>query len=131
VMSAKENVMFALRMNGNYRSAAARSARAEECLRMVGLGQRIAHMPTELSGGERQRVAIARAIAHAPKILFADEPTAQLDTNTGLQVAKIFRDLTEQEGVTVVFTTHDMGLTVIGDQVYELSDGRVVREETR
>ena len=84
------------------------------------------HMPQELSGGEQQRVAIARAIAHRPKVLFADEPTAELDTNTGLQVVKIFKELSKAEGVTIVMTTHDTGLMEIGDKVYELEDGEVV-----
>ena len=87
------------------------------------------HMPQELSGGEQQRVAIARALAHSPKVIFADEPTGALDTVTGLQVVKIFKELTEKEGVTIVMTTHDTGLMEIGDVVYELEDGEVVHGE--
>ena len=93
---------------------------------MVGLAQRMNHMPQEMSGGEQQRVAIARAIAHRPQVIFADEPTAELDTNTGLQVVKIFKDLIEAEGVTLVMTTHDTGLMDVGDQVYELEDGKIL-----
>ena len=93
---------------------------------MVGLGGRMHHMPQELSGGEQQRVAIARAIAHRPKIIFADEPTAELDTNTGLKVIKIFKDLIQEEGVTIVMTTHDTGLMELGDKVYQLEDGELV-----
>jgi putative ABC transport system ATP-binding protein len=85
------------------------------------------HLPQELSGGEQQRVAIARALAHNPKVIFADEPTAELDTNTGLQVVKIFKDLIELEGATVVMTTHDPGLMEVADKVYELEDGEVVK----
>ena len=92
----------------------------------MGLAQRAGHLPQELSGGEQQRVAVARAFAHRPKVLFADEPTGALDTNTGLQVVKIFRDLCAQEGVTVVMTTHDPNLMEIGDAVYELEDGELV-----
>ena len=123
MMTAYENVEFALRLakyKGDWK------ARVEECLKMVGLGGRMHHMPQELSGGEQQRVAIARAIAHRPKILFADEPTAELDTNTGLQVIKIFKDLIEEEGVTIVMTTHDTGLMELGDKVYQLEDGELV-----
>lgn len=123
MMTAYENVEFALRLSkfpGN------RKQRTEECLKMVGLGSRMHHMPQELSGGEQQRVAIARAIAHKPKIVFADEPTAELDTNTGLQVLKIFKDLTAMEGVTIVMTTHDTGLMELGDQVYQLEDGELI-----
>ena len=71
-------------------------------------------------------MAIARAIAHRPRVIFADEPTGELDTVTGLQVVKIFKDLTAQEGVTIVMTTHDVGLMEIGDAVYELEGGEVV-----
>ena len=122
MMNARENVEFALRLarvRGNL------SARAMECLRLVGLDKRANHMPQELSGGEQQRVAIARAIAHRPSVLFADEPTGELDTNTSLRVVKIFKDLIEAEGVTIVMTTHDTGLMEIGDCVYEIEDGEI------
>lgn len=121
MMTAYENVEFALRIAGYPISK--QKARAEECLRLVGLSSRMHHMPQELSGGEQQRVAIARAISHSPAIIFADEPTAELDTNTGLQVVKIFRELVNKEGITVVMTTHDVGLMDIADCIYELEDG--------
>ena len=123
MMSAYENVEFSLRLSkyeGDWK------ARVEECLKMVGLGSRQHHMPQELSGGEQQRVAIARAIAHKPRVIFADEPTAELDTNTGLQVIKIFKDLIESEGITIVMTTHDTELMKLGDVVYQLEDGELV-----
>ena len=123
MMTAYENVEFALRLAGIREN---RRQRAEECLKMVGLGARMGHMPQELSGGEQQRVAIARAIAHRPQVIFADEPTAELDTNTGLQVMKIFRELTETEGVTFVMTTHDTGLMDLGDKVYQLEGGELI-----
>lgn len=126
MMTAYENVEFLLRLAkypGNKRK------RAEECLKLVGLGQRMHHMPQELSGGEQQRVAIARAIAHKPRIIFADEPTAELDTATGLQVMKIFRELIQKEGVTIVMTTHDMGLLEIADCIYHLEDGEIINEK--
>ena len=123
MMSACENVEYALRMA---RSREKRTERAVECLKMVGLGQRMQHIPQELSGGEQQRVAIARALAHRPKIIFADEPTAELDTVTGLQVVKIFKELCEKEGVTIVMTTHDTGLMEVGDAVIELEDGEQI-----
>ena len=100
-----------------------------ECLRLVGLDKRAGHMPQELSGGEQQRVAIARAIAHRPSVLFADEPTGELDTNTSLRVVKIFKDLIEAEGVTIVMTTHDTGLMEIGDCVYEIEDGEIAHAD--
>ncbi len=128
MMTVYENVEFALRLS-NYKGD--RKKRVEECLHLVGLGKRAQHMPQELSGGEQQRVAIARAIAHAPQVLFADEPTAELDTATSLAVIKLFKDLVEKQGVTIVMTTHDMSLMDAGDMVYTLTDGSVdaVEEE--
>jgi len=126
MMTAYENVEFILRINGY--PAKERRKRAESCLERVGLGSRMTHLPPELSGGEQQRVAIARAIAHNPKVIFADEPTAELDTNTGLQVVKIFKDLIEFEGATIVMTTHDPGLMDVADKVYELADGEVINQ---
>ncbi len=126
MMTAYENVEFLLRLA---KEGGSKKKRAEECLKLVGLGQRMHHMPQELSGGEQQRVAIARAIAHKPKIIFADEPTAELDTATGLQVMKIFKELISKEGVTIVMTTHDMGLLDIADCIYHLEDGEIVDEE--
>lgn len=123
IMTAYENVEYALRLS-NY--SGDRAERVTECLKMVGLGGRMHHMPQELSGGEQQRVAIARAIAHKPEIIFADEPTAELDTATGLQVVKIFKELVEKETVTVIMTTHDVGLMEVGDRVYELKDGEII-----
>lgn len=123
MMTACENVMFPLRMAG-YKGD--RQKRAQEALKILGLANRMNHMPQEMSGGEQQRVAIARAIAHRPKILFADEPTAELDTNTGLAVIKIFKELIEKENVTIVMTTHDTEIMKLGDRVYHLEDGELV-----
>ena len=126
MMTVYENVEFALRLS-NYKGD--RKKRVEECLHLVGLGKRAQHMPQELSGGEQQRVAIARAIAHAPQVLFADEPTAELDTATSLAVIKLFKDLVEKQGVTIVMTTHDMGLLEIADCIYHLEDGEIINEK--
>lgn len=123
-MSAYENVEFGLRVAGF--NAKLRKRRAEECLNMVGLGKRLHHRPHELSGGEQQRVAIARAIAHKPRLVFADEPTAELDTLMGLQVVKVFKSLVEKEGLTLVMTTHDPSMMEIADRVYTLEDGELV-----
>ncbi len=126
LMSAYENVEFALRVAGYDKKK--QKQRAEECLDFVGLAKRMNHRPHELSGGEQQRVAIARAIAHNPKVLFADEPTAELDTQMGLQVLKVFRDLVAKEKLTVVMTTHDPNMMELADHVYTLEDGEVVDE---
>ena len=126
MMTAYENVEFILRINGF--PTRDRKKRVEDCLERVGLASRMSHLPSELSGGEQQRVAIARAIAHRPKVIFADEPTAELDTNTGLQVVKIFKDLIDLEGTTIVMTTHDPGLMDVADKVYEIADGSLTGE---
>lgn len=120
-MSAYENVEFAMRIAGT--PAAERKERALESLDNVGLLKRAHHRPQELSGGEQQRVAIARAIAHRPKIIFADEPTAELDTTMGLYIMKTFKELIEKEGITIVMTTHDPSMMEIADVVYTLQDG--------
>jgi len=127
LMSAYENVEFGLSIAGY--DPAKRKERAEECLAFVGLHKRMNHRPAELSGGEQQRVAIARAFAHRPKVIFADEPTAELDTAMGLQVMKVFRDLVEKEGVTVVMTTHDPNMMELGDNVFTLEDGEIIDQE--
>lgn len=125
IMTAYENVEFALRMAGQCKDKAAVKKRVTECLEMVGLGNRMYHMPQELSGGEQQRVAIARAIAHRPRVVFADEPTAELDTQAAACVMDIFRTLVTQEDITVVMTTHDIGLMDAGDLIFLLEDGEL------
>lgn len=126
MMTAYENVEFGLRVSGRYKNGAERKDRAEHMLSMVGLSQRMRHLPQELSGGEQQRVAIARAIAHHPKIILADEPTAELDTTLGLQVIKVFRELVDTEGVAILMTTHDPGLQELADKLYEIEDGELI-----
>ena len=83
------------------------------------------HRPGELSGGEQQRVAIARAISHKPKLIFADEPTAALDTPTGLAVMNLFKELVRSDGLTIVMTTHDTAMMEQCDVVYTLDDGLI------
>lgn len=121
-MTAFENVEFALRLAGF--PAGERAVRANECLAAVGLEKRTRHMPAELSGGEQQRAAIARAICHNPKIIFADEPTAELDTVTGLAVMRLFRDLVKDGSFkhTIVMTTHDEAMMESADRVYEMNN---------
>lgn len=127
MMSAFENVEFGLRVAG-VTPRGEWKKRTEECLNLVGLGKRMNHKPDELSGGEQQRVAIARAIAHTPDIIFADEPTADLDTHMGLQVVKLLKSLVELQGLTVVMTTHDPSMIEVADCVYTLADGEIVHE---
>ena len=122
IMSAYENVDFGLKL-AEYEGD--RDARIKEVLGIVGLSKRMNHMPAQMSGGEQQRVAIARAVAHRPKIVFADEPTGALDTASGLAVMKLFRELVDKEGITIVMTTHDPNLMQLGDMVYEMEDGEL------
>lgn len=126
-MTAFENVEFALRLTSlPYKE---RIERAKQSLVQVGLEKRMHHRPGEMSGGEQQRVAIARAISHSPKIIFADEPTAELDSPTAFAVMKLFKDLVEQNGLTIVMTTHDTSMMDAADIVYTLEDG-VIGEVT-
>lgn len=130
-LNAYQNVEFSLRLAGIREN---RKKRVEECLKMVGLGNRMNHMPAEMSGGEQQRVAIARAIAHRPRIILADEPTAELDSAMAAEVTRLLGELTRKEGVTIVMTTHDTGLMDAGDMIVELENGNQVavtqREDT-
>jgi putative ABC transport system ATP-binding protein len=123
-MNALENVEYGLRISGKLRKKTDMSAM--QCLEMVGLGKRAKHLAAELSGGEQQRVAIARSFAHGPEIIFADEPTAELDTAMGIQVVDIFKRLISEHGITVVMTTHDPHMLELADCVYTLSDGVIV-----
>ncbi len=126
-MTAFENVEFGLRLTRlSYKQ---RVERARQALAQVGLEKRMHHRPGEMSGGEQQRVAIARAAAHAPKIIFADEPTAELDSPTAFAVMRLFRDLVEQNGLTIIMTTHDTAIMDEADTVYTLEDG-VIGEVT-
>ena len=127
-LNAVQNVEFSMRMAGqkiNKESA----KRVEDCLKLVGLGNRMNHMSAEMSGGEQQRVAIARALAHRPGIIFADEPTAELDSAMAARVTEIFKEMTRREGITVLMTTHDVGLMGAADMIIELDNGeRIIRD---
>lgn len=126
LMSAYENVEYSLRINKA--PIRKRRKRVEECLDHVGLLKRSKHYPGEMSGGEQQRVAIARAIAHQPEVLFADEPTAELDSTMGLHVIKLLKKMVEKEGLTVVMTTHDQDIAALADVLYQMQDGEIVDE---
>lgn len=125
-MTAYENVEFALRLAKNDVINDNTHDRVSELLERVGLSKRMDHMPDQLSGGEQQRVAIARAVVHRPKVVFADEPTGALDTAAGFEVMRLFRELIDDEDITIVMTTHDPNLMELGDEVFELSDGIVI-----
>jgi len=109
--------------------AAARRERAAEALESVGLGDRLHHKPNELSGGQQQRVTIARALVNRPSIILADEPTGNLDTNTGREIIEIFQQLKRDRGITVVFVTHDPEVAACTERIVRLRDGLVTGEE--
>ena len=119
-MTAFENVDFAMRLAHVRGKRAEKEERIRYLLTRVGLEKRMFHLPSQLSGGERQRVAIARAMAHRPEIVFADEPTGALDTASGQGVMSLFRELVDEEGITVVMTTHDTELMKQGDRIIEM-----------
>jgi putative ABC transport system ATP-binding protein len=121
-LSAIENTAVPLIMQGKTKRVAYEEA--ESALRAVGLRERLGNLPSQLSGGEQQRVSIARAIAHKPKILFADEPTANLDSETARQVLDIFRTL-NGEGQTIVMVTHEREYGELADRIITLSDGEI------
>lgn len=124
-LSALENVMLPLLMQGISNKEAKEKARL--ALNRVGLGDRIYNLPSQLSGGQQQRVSIARAIAHEPEIIFADEPTANLDSETSKTVLEVFLNL-HKEGQTIVMVTHEKEFAVLGDRVVELQDGKIVSD---
>ena len=131
IMNAYENVDFAMRLAEPELTAKEVDERIRETLALVGMEERMRHMPGQMSGGEQQRVAIARAVAHRPKVVFADEPTGALDTESGLRVMQLLRNLIEKESVTIVMTTHDPNLMELGDVVYELEDGEIIDRQIR
>jgi putative ABC transport system ATP-binding protein len=124
ILSAAENVEVPLRLVRE--RPAERDRRVAELLDLVGLGERMRHRPHELSGGEQQRVAIARALANRPKLLLADEPTGQLDSETGHRIMLLLRSIVRSEGVTAIVATHDPMMLDVADRVVELRDGRFV-----
>jgi len=126
---AMTNVSMPLLFSGALPSEAAR--RAREVLERVGLGHRLDHRPDELSGGQQQRVAIARALANSPTIILADEPTANLDLETGEQIITLLSELSRETGVTVITATHDHKMLATSDRILWIKDGCIDRLERR
>jgi ABC-type lipoprotein export system ATPase subunit len=124
-LTAIENVQLPLL----FARMSQQARQARELLERVGLGKRINHLPKELSGGEKQRVAIARALVTSPKILFADEPTGNLDTKSGEDIFGLLADLNKKENLTVILTTHNPKLGSQAARVVYLKDGRIVSRE--
>ncbi|CAN5595535.1 ABC transporter ATP-binding protein [soil metagenome] len=124
-LTAQENVQVPLELRGDGDAAPQRAA---ELLSRVGLGDRLGHYPTQLSGGEQQRVALARAFVNAPRILFADEPTGNLDAATGASIIELILDLNRELGTTLVLVTHDPEVAGRARRTIRLADGRVVQD---
>jgi putative ABC transport system ATP-binding protein len=124
-LTALENVE--LPMVFNEESQEARTKRGKELLKMIGLEDRIHHLPSQLSGGERQRVAIARALSNKPELILADEPTGNLDSKTGKEVIKTFKELWKQ-GNTLVIVTHDRELARVAPRTIHMLDGKIKKD---
>ncbi len=129
VMTALENVMLPMTFGGMDDDNA--MERGVELLRLVGLDKRFNHKPQELSGGQQQRVAIARSLANAPSIILADEPTGNLDLSTGAEIIELLRELSHEQGVTIITATHDYKMLNVSDRVIWIVDGRVDKIENR
>lgn len=136
-LTALENVLVPLELGANGRRGGVRGQvegespreRAVALLERVGLGGRLDHYPTQLSGGEQQRVALARAFANRPRILFADEPTGNLDAETGRGVVDLLLELNRESGATVVLVTHDLELASRTGRVVRLAGGRIISDQ--
>jgi len=123
-LTARENVQVPMEL----REESGAELRAEELLRRVGLGDRLDHYPAQLSGGEQQRVALARAFATRPRILFADEPTGNLDGKTGHTIVDLMLELNREFGTTLVLVTHDLNLASLARRTIRLADGQVIED---
>ncbi len=121
-ISATANVELPMRYAG---ASTGRKQRAQQSLRLVGLGDRLDHKPTELSGGQQQRVAIARALVNAPAIVMADEPTGNLDSKSGKEIMELLLQLNKEQGTTLIIVTHDPSIAAQTNRVIHLRDGKV------
>jgi len=124
-LTALENVMVPLELRGEKGA----SKKSKELLERVGLSDRADHYPTQLSGGEQQRVSIARAFSNSPKILFADEPTGNLDDETGTKIEELLFDINKEEGTTLVLVTHDLDLAKRTHRIVRIKGGKIISDE--
>ena len=125
VLTVTQNVEFPLLLRGEH-TATERANLVQAILDRVGIGQYAKHRPNELSGGQRQRVAIARALVAKPRLVLADEPTANLDSVTGQNIIELMKELNHQEGTTFIFSTHDPRVMERADRIIRIDDGRIV-----
>jgi putative ABC transport system ATP-binding protein len=126
MLSAAENVGLPLRLKST--PNVVREERVSHLLELVGLGDAAAQRPSELSGGQQQRVAIARALANSPRLLIADEPTGQLDADTGAAIMALLQSVVRSEGTTAIISTHDLSVQALADHTLRLADGRLATE---
>lgn len=127
VLTVYQNVEMPLLLQGGF-SAKERKARVEKLLNQVGLSSHLKHRPNELSGGQRQRVSIARALVGQPKIVLADEPTANLDSRTGKEIIDLMHDINQSDGTTFLFSTHDQRVVSRVDRIIPIEDGVLLAE---
>ena len=125
-LTSKENVKLPMKLRGVPEIEA--EEKAISFLEQVGLYARLDHLPEELSGGEQQRVAIARALAHEPDIIYADEPTGNLDTNIGKEIIQLFKTLVKEKNITIIMVTHDPDCAIETDRIYIIQEGKVIEE---
>ncbi len=126
--TALENVIMPLGYTAAHLSQKQMIALGKEMLERVGLADRMDHEPSRLSGGQQQRVAIARALVNKPQILFADEPTGNLDTKMSEEIMRLFREINENEGVTIVLVTHEMDVAMSAKRIIKLVDGEIAKD---
>jgi putative ABC transport system ATP-binding protein len=127
MLTAAQNIVLPLKLAGLKPD----QAWFDELIEKVGLGDRLGHRPAELSGGQQQRVAVARALASRPSVMFADEPTGNLDSTTGSEILALLRDCVDSLGQTTVMVTHDAHAAAIADRVLFLADGNIVHDRGR
>lgn len=128
-LTARQNVLMGLQVHGTGGSTSRYDAAARHALELVGLGDRVDYLPGNLSGGQKQRVAVARALVGNPNIVFADEPTAALDRESGRNVVDMLKALGRERGTTTVMVTHDNRILQLADRIVTLEDGRIVSDE--
>ncbi|WP_068119152.1 ATP-binding cassette domain-containing protein [Tropicimonas marinistellae] len=129
-LTARQNVLAGLQVHGRG-DPARHNVAVEHMLRLVGLGDRIDYLPGNLSGGQKQRVAIARALVSNPEVVFADEPTAALDHDSGMAVVRMLKTLGQERGTTTVMVTHDNRILDLADRIMTLEDGRIVGDQRK
>ena len=130
-LTARQNVLMGLEVHKGMIPATTRDRAAVHALSLVGLGDRIDYLPANLSGGQKQRVAVARALVGDPEIVFADEPTAALDKESGMNVVQMLKSMGRERGTTTVMVTHDNRILDLADRIVTLEDGRIVKDVTQ